>query len=185
MFVSTNQAKKKEKQLRTLNRAGAFPVCTRKKRVICCESLGFGRSRGLKGGFVSSQWRFWLRGPVCGERCSSYTRCGRPAGNSLDPPLQRTAGARIPEEQILQSVQQNTLTWTQNLRGISSSCTILSLSKKLLTHLTDVTVNMEAAVQSHYPDRLLLTLLGHDGLTANRTTRCIFPVREETSVRIT
>lgn len=53
----------------------------------------------------------------------------------------------------------------------------------LLTHLTDVTVNMEAAVQSHYPDRLLLTLLGHDGLTANRTTRCIFPVREETSVR--
>lgn len=35
------------------------------------------------------------------------------------------------------------------------------------THLTDVTVDMEAAVQSDYPDRLLLTLLGHDGLPTN------------------
>lgn len=35
------------------------------------------------------------------------------------------------------------------------------------THLTDVTVDMEAAVQSYYPDRLLLTLFRHDGLTAN------------------
>lgn len=35
------------------------------------------------------------------------------------------------------------------------------------THLTDVTVHMEAAVQSHYPDRLLLTLFRHDGLGAH------------------
>lgn len=45
---------------------------------------------------ISSRWRFWLRGPGCGVRCSSYTRCGHPVGNSLDPPLQRTAGDHIP-----------------------------------------------------------------------------------------
>lgn len=37
----------------------------------------------------------------------------------------------------------------------------------LQSHLTDVTIHMEAAIQSDYPDRLLLTLLRHDGLATH------------------
>lgn len=47
-----------------------------------------------------------------------------------------------------------------------------------LAHLTDVAVNMEAAVQGYDPDRLLLARFGHDGLTANRAARGVLPVRE-------
>lgn len=46
------------------------------------------------------------------------------------------------------------------------------------SHLTDVTIHVEAAIQSDYPDRLLLTLLRHDGLAAHRTARCVLPARE-------
>lgn len=37
---------------------------------------------------------------------------------------------------------------------------------------------MEAAIQSHDPDRLLLTLLRHDGLATHRTARRVLPARE-------
>ena len=48
-----------------------------------------------------------------------------------------------------------------------------------VTHLTDVTVDMETAVQSNYPDSLLLTLFGHDGLTTHRTARRVLPVKDK------
>lgn len=44
------------------------------------------------------------------------------------------------------------------------------------THLTDVTVNVKAAVQGHDPHRLLLALFGHDGLAAHRAARSVLPV---------
>lgn len=37
---------------------------------------------------------------------------------------------------------------------------------------------MKAAVQSHYPDRLLLTLFRHDGLATNRAAGSILPTVE-------
>ena len=115
----------------------------------------------------SSQWRFWPTGPGCAERCSSCKGCGRPMGNSLGPPPQRTAGARIPGGHTLQSVQRN--------------CSQLVVWKWfwLRSNLTDVTIHMEAAIQSDYPDRLLLTLLRHDGLATHWTARCVLPAKEE------
>lgn len=41
---------------------------------------------------------------------------------------------------------------------------------------------MEAAVQSYNSDRLLLTLLRHNGLTADRAARCVLPVWGDTTV---
>lgn len=44
-------------------------------------------------------------------------------------------------------------------------------------HLTNVTINMEAAVQGYNPDGLLLPRLGHDGLPTHRAARRVLPVR--------
>ena len=52
------------------------------------------------------------------------------------------------------------------------------LCRIYLTHLTDVTVDVEATVQSHYPDRLLLARFRHDGLTAHGAARRVLSVRD-------
>lgn len=52
----------------------------------------------------------------------------------------------------------------------------LCLITQTSAHLTDVTVDVEAAVQRYNPDRLLLTRFRHDGLTTHRAARRILPV---------
>lgn len=51
-----------------------------------------------------------------------------------------------------------------------------------LTHLTDITVDMEAAVQSYDPHGLLLARFRHDGLAAHRAAGRILPVRENVTL---
>ena len=80
-----------------------------------------------------------------------------PGGESLDP-----AGVADLAEDII-------------VQGVAASALLLTAQQKVAVH-TPVAVHVEAPVQGHHADCLLLALGGHDGLPAHWTPRGKPPV---------
>ena len=80
-----------------------------------------------------------------------------PGGEGLDPP-----GVTALAEDVI-------------VQGIAAPALLLAAQQEVAVH-TPVAVHVEAPVEGHHPDRLLLALGGHDRLPAHRATRGEPPV---------
>ena len=80
-----------------------------------------------------------------------------PRGEGLDPP-----GVTALAEHVI-------------VQGIAAPALLLAAQQEVTVH-TPVAVHVEAPVQGHHPDRLLLALGGHDRLPAHRAPRGEPPV---------
>lgn len=100
------------------------------------------------------------------------------AALAQDVSVQRVAASTLPfrrqQESTFLMKQYNQFNGTKHGHGTSDK---LFYNPVKSTHLTDITMDMEATVQSDYPHGLLLAWFGHDGLTAHRAARRILPVR--------
>lgn len=126
---------------------------------------------------VSNQWRFWQRDPGFVGHCNSCRKCDRPEGSSLDPLLQTRGANHTPETQSnpLMTYWYNSLiAWFAQFR---KQLNILTSTE--CVYLTNVAVDMEAAIQSHNSHRLLLTWLRHYGVSTYRASGGKLPVHTE------
>lgn len=78
--------------------------------------------------------------------------------------------------EVLDAASATALAQDVAIQRITASALPLGRQQET-TFLTDVTVDMEASVQRHYPDGLLLAPFWHDGLTAHGAARRIFSMK--------